>query len=267
MNRKLFSRILLASSLTFLIQCSPGSFKSENSPTSSSNNSNSTGGGGGSGSTTDDLAARRKALEKAITAASMTGYALTGAIPSSTVPYIDFDRANGNFVIRVPMTSFGSLTSIDMTFPEYPGMRLYIDYVSSMPYTTLLIPVKYVLRNVTEVPAKLPNGNAVPLFPAGEPPSRAILLTPNKERKVFLYLSAEAFGLFAETSFNPLASFSVSGIPIQLNDLIFTITDKNKLPLGYLTLVGERAPFKGGFFISHKIDPKLGKILDEYYLN
>tara|TARA_B110001454_G_scaffold16046_1_gene14409 strand:+ start:57546 stop:58349 length:804 start_codon:yes stop_codon:yes gene_type:complete len=267
MNGKLFSRILLASSLTFLIQCSPGSFKSENSPTSSSNNSTSTGGGGGGGTTTDDLAARRKTLEKAIASASMTGYALTGAIPSSTVPYIDFDRANGNFVIRVPMTNFGSLTSIDMTFPEYPGMRLYIDYLSSMPYTTLIIPVKYVLRNVTEVPAKLPNGNTVPLFPAGEAPSRAILLTPNKERKVYLYLSAEAFGLFAETSFNPLASFSVSGIPVQLNDLIFTISDKNQNPLGYITLVGEKAPYKGGFFISHKIDPKLGKILDEYYLN
>ena len=264
MDRKLFSRILLASSLTFLIQCSPGSFKSENSPTSSSNTSTSTGGGG---STTDELAARRKTLEKVITSASMTGFAMTGALANSNVPYIDFDRANGNFVIRIPMTTYGSLTSIDMTFPDYPGIRLYMDYISSMPYTTLIIPVKYVLRNVTEVPAKLPNGNAVPLFPAGEPPSRAILLTPDKERKVYLYLSAEAFGLFAETSFNPLASFNVSGVAVQLHDLTFTITNKNNLPLGYLTLVGEKAPFKGGYFISHRIDPKLGKILDEYYIN
>lgn len=261
MNKKLYSRMLLASSLVFLIQCAPGNFASQNSPTGE-NSSTSTGGGGNS-PTNDPTAARRKQLEKVIASADMTGYALA----EPTVPYINFDRANGAFLVRIPMTNFGSLTSVDMTFPEYPGMRLYLDYVSSAPYMTLTIPVKYVLRNVTEVPAKLPNGNPVPLFPAGEPPSRGILLTPNKERKVYLYLSAEAFGLFAETSFNPLGINNIGGMPVQLNDLMFTISNKANSPVGYLTFVGEKAPFKGGFFISHKLDPKLGKILDEYYLN
>lgn len=268
MNRKLFSRLILASTLAFLIQCAPGNFASNSTPVDGSNSSTSTGGGGGGTNTNPtDTAARRKQLESAIASASMTGYSTTGLVPSTTVPYIDFDRANGNFVIRVPLTTWGSITSIDMTFPQYPGMRLYLDYISSQPYMTVIVPTKYVLRNVTEVPAKLPNGNPVPLFPAGEPPSRAILLTPNKERKVYLYLSAEAFGVFAETSFNPLGMFDISGIQVQLNDLTKSIVDKNNQTLGYITAVGEKAPFKGGFFISHKIDPKLGKILDEYYIN
>lgn len=266
MKRKLFSRMLLASSLMFLIQCAPNSFQAENSSAGSSNNSSSTD-GGKTPTPTEISAARRKQLEQAISVATMTGYSTTGLVPSSTVPYIDFDRANGNFVVRVPMTTYGSITSIDMTFPDHPGMRLYLDHVSINPYMTLVIPVKYVLQNVTEVPAKLPNGNPVPLFPAGEPPSRAIVLTPNKERKVYLYISAEAFGLFAETSFNPLGVFNVSGVPVQMNDLTYSITSRNNQTLGYITAVGEKAPFKGGFFISHKIDPKLGKILDEYYIN
>ncbi|MBL7556241.1 MAG: hypothetical protein JNM24_10490 [Bdellovibrionaceae bacterium] len=266
MNRKLYSRMLLASTFAFLIQCSPGAFTSDNAPTNSgSNNSSSTGGGGTT--SLDDMAARRKQLEKAISVASMTGYSETSPLASSTIPNVDFDRANGNFVIRVPMSLFGTISSLNVTFPDYPGMRLYVDYISSMPYTTLFIPVKYVLRNVTEVAAKLPNGNPVPLFPAGEPPSRAISLTPDKERKVYLYLSAEAFGLFAETSFDPLGMFNVGGVAIQVNDMMFTIKDKAGNPMGYFTFVGQKAPFKGGFFISHKIDPKLGKILDEYYIN
>lgn len=256
--------MLLASTFAFLIQCSPGSFKSDNAPSSSgSNNSTSTGGGGGT-STPDEVAARRKQLQHAISSAAMTGTVAEGPSQDPNTPVIDFDRANGVYLIRIPMTAFSALTSFDMTFPEHPGMRLYVQYVLEKPFITLAIPVKYVLRNVTEVPAKLPNGDRVPLFPAGEPPSRAILLTPNKTEKVYLYLSAEAVGVFAETKFNPLPTIG----PISLNEFVFTIRNQDKTKtLGYLTFVGEKAPFKGGFFISHKIDPKLGKILDEYYLN
>lgn len=260
MKRKLHSRLLLISSMIFLVQCSPGGFRPVSSPVSDTTKSGS--GSDGSGSTEDAAAKRQKELEKIITNADMSGIVDQGVDGSSTVRVIDFDRKNGLYLMRIPMTAFGSVMSLDMTFPEYPGMRLYLEHINSLPYITIAIPVKYVLRNVTEVPAKLPNGDRVPLFMAGEPPSKGILLTPNRERKIYLYLSAEAFGLFAETSFNPL--------PVQLNELSIAIRDKGgstKPALGYLTFVPKKGEYNGGFFVSSKIDPKLGKILDEYYLD
>jgi hypothetical protein len=260
MNRKLHSRLLLISSMIFLVQCSPGGFQPATSPIAEIYKSNS---GSTIADTPQDTAAKRqRELEKIISNADMSGIVDQGLGSSSTVRVIDFDRKNGLYLMRIPMTAFGSVMALDMTFPEYPGMRLYLEYISSLPYITIAIPVKYVLRNVTEVPAKLPSGDRVPLFMAGEPPSKGILLTPNRDRKIYLYLSAEAFGLFAETSFNPL--------PAQLNELTLAIRDKGgsaKPALGYLTFVPKKGEYNGGFFVSSKLDPKLGKILDEYYLD
>jgi hypothetical protein len=260
MNRKLYSRLLLASTLVFLIQCSPG-FKSENAGSTQSSNSNNS----ASQTPTPNAEAQRRAeLAKIIASAAMTGLVAEGPSENSATPVIHFDRTNGLYLVRIPMTNFSALTAFDMTFKDYPGMRLFVEYVTELPYITLSIPVKYVLRNVTEVPAKLPNGDRVPFFPAGEPPSKGILLTPGQDRKVYLYLSAEAFGLFAETSFNPVPDLG----PVVINEFVYTIRNKEKTKtLGYLTFVAKKADFKGGFFVSHRIDPKLGKILDEYYLD
>lgn len=259
MNRKFYSRLLLVSSLVFLIQCSPGSFKSETSPSASSGVDKSGGSDNtGTGGTDTSKEDRRKELLEAINNASMTGMAINS---STNAPNIDFDRKAGAYLVRVPMIVFPDV-GFDMQFPEYPGMRLYVEYVSSKPYITLFIPVKYVLRNVTEVPTKLPNGDALPLFPAGEPPSKAILLTPNKERKVYLYLSAEAFGIYAEASFDP---GNIGGVILNMVNIPIQNPEKTKI-LGHLSYVPKKNNFKGGFFLSHRIDPKLGKILDEYYL-
>ncbi|MBL7542319.1 MAG: hypothetical protein JNL11_00815 [Bdellovibrionaceae bacterium] len=260
MNTKLYSRMLLGFSLAFLIQCAPG-FRPNQSPNTDPSNT------GDNNSAThtpsDETAAQhRKALEAIIKNADMTGSVAEGPSASGVVS-IDFNRATGSFLLRIPMIVDPVLLS--MSFPEYPGMKLYVEYVNDRPFLTLSIPVKYVLRNVTEVVAKLPNGDRVPYFPAGEPPSKAILLTPNRDKKVYLYLSGEAMGLYAETSFNPVPP--ISGVIIH--ELMFSIRgpDKTKPALGYLTFVPQKGEYKGGYFLSHRIDPKLGKILDEYYLN
>ena len=256
MKRKLFTRLLLVSSLVFLLQCAPGGFKSQTAPLKDSSDTDIAK-SPSDGTPDNSSEERKKELWNTINAATMTGM----DTKISNTPNIDFDRKAGAYLLRIPIISFPEAT-FDMTFAEYPGLRLYVEFVSSKPYITLFIPVKYVLRNVTEVPAKLPNGDPVPLFPSGEPPSKGILLTPNKERKVYLYLSAEAFGVFVESNFDPT---NVGGI--SLTNLVIPIKDKSQLKnLGYLTLIARKGDHKGGFFVSHRIDPKLGKILDEYYI-
>lgn len=255
MNRKLYSRLLLAAQAAFLIQCSPGGFKASSDYTNTATNDSQS---PVNQPPDTNHEARRDALFDAISGASMTGIASNS---SGGLPNIDFDRKNGVYLIRIPLIVYLD-ASFDMTFKDYPGIRLFVEFVSSKPYMTLLIPVKYVLRNVTEVAAKLPNGDPVPLFPAGEPPSKGILLTPDRVNKVYLYLSAEAFGLFTETSFNPR---DIGGL--ILTKFQWPIENKEKTKnLGYLTYVGAKNDYKGGFFVSHRIDPKLGKILDEYYI-
>lgn len=262
MKRKLYTYLFLISSLVFLVQCSPGSFKSEPSPALTSEDPSRSPSGQTPIDANDEL--RRKQLYEAIGNATMTGMVAEGPSQDSNLPVIKFDRDTGTYLMRIPMTNFSALTGFDLSFPEYPGMRLYLEVIEMKPYITLSIPVKYVLRNVTEVPAKLPNGDRVPFFPAGEGPSKGILLTPNKDKKVYLFLSPEAFGLFAETSFNPVPDLG----PVQINEFVYSIRNKEKTKtLGYLTFVAKKGDFKGGFFLSHRIDPKLGKILEEYYLD
>lgn len=264
MNKKLYSRLLLASLLVFTIQCSPGNFKSDSASTVNGNNNNNGGGNGAAGGAADaERETRRRELEKQIDEASAPGFA------SSTpgVPVITFDRVQAAYLIRVPMVL--SILQMDMTFPEYPEMRLYSENLTVQgnlkPFMTVLIPVKYVLRNVISVPTRLPNGDRLPSFAAGEGPSNAILLTPNKERKVYLYLSAEAFAVFAETSFNPVPT--IDGITLTLPPIPITANGDSTRYMGSINMVAEKGPYKGGFFLSHRLDPKLGKILDEYYLH
>lgn len=280
MNRKLYSRLLLASTLVFIIQCAPG-FNSSTLPSSGSASDGSNGGLGDDPSDNEPQKreARRRELEKIIDNAVMTGYTLD----NTTAPVISFDRTKGAYLIRVPMGLDLGITALDMTFKEYPGIELYVEHITinpntanaiSKPFVTLLIPVRYVLRNVMEVPARLPNGDRLPLFAAGEGPSKAILLTPNRDKKVYLYLSAEAFGVFAETGFDPVPD-ELSGIPvlggiiIDKFEMVHKIYSRTtpKILLGSVTVIDEKPPFKGGFFLSHRIDPQLGKILDEYYLH
>ena len=262
MNRKLYSRLLLASCLAFLIQCSPGGFKAETSPTVSSTDNATK---APTGTTTPDEAAaeRRRQLHQIIADTDMTGMINSGLLSNSLIPGVDFDKAKGVYLIRIPMPNFAAGVAFSMNFKDYPGMTLYMDYVSNKPVLTISIPVKYVLRNVTEVAAKMPSGNRIPMFPSGEPPSKGILLTPNRDNKIYLFLSAEAFGLFIETPFDPLPENPY----IHLSEFMVPIMNKGgTIPLGYATVVNKVGDFKGGFFVSYRIDPKLGKILDEYYI-
>lgn len=259
---KHYLNLLLA--LHLLTSCAPGGFSSETDSSEIISKSSTTPPPADSGE--DASAIRKKELFDQISNSKMDGYISgAGAYTNEGYPTVDFRKKDGVFIIRALQPNFNPLI-IDIAFKDYPGLRLYSDFqtdprdsTQQLSFLIVEVPAKYIFKSIQQVPAKLPSGDRVPLFPSGEPPSQGILLTPNKDRKAYLYLSGEAFGLFIETSFNPK--------PIPLVELIYPIRSKDRRTIGYLTLVEEKSGFKGGLFFSHRIDPKIGKAIEEYYLN
>lgn len=257
---------LLTLTLCCLTNCSPESF---NSKTASSTNEDSQEANHNTDNGTIAVpdkktsADRKKEILEILKKTNLSGFIANGPAKNITTPALDFNKERGEFSIGIPMSNFSNLVNFEMEIKNYPGMRIISDNSADNPLIKLIIPVKYVLQNVSEVPAKLPNGNRIPFFPSGEPPSKGFLLTPDKEEKLYLYLSAEAIGFYAETKFDPVINFG----SIQINELVFSIKNKeNTKIMGYLTFLGKKNVTNGGFFMSYRLDPQLSKLLEEYYL-
>lgn len=253
---------LITFSLMTLTNCAPGNFNSDSvlSP-DPKNNGQSTPSPGGNDplSTSPD---RKKELAGIIDKTNMTGYVAEGYASTSTVPAVDFNKSTGEIYVRTPMPLFANLVAFEMEVKKYPGIKVLAETIGSLQYVTVVIPIKYFVRDVTEVSTSLPNGNT-PYFPSGEAPSKAFVLTPNKSEKIYLYMNAEAVGIFVETKFDPTNMGGVS-----ITKFIFQIMGKNsKSIMGYISLIPASTTTKGGFFASYRFDPSLSRILAEYYLN
>lgn len=254
---------LITFTMLTLTNCAPGNFTSESIPSSTNNPSNDPNspspGGNDTLATTPE---RKKELAGIIEKTNMTGYVAEGYAAGSSTPALDFNKSTGEIYVRTPMPLFANLVAFEMEIKKYPGIKVIAETVGSLQYVTVVIPIKYFVRDVTERSAQLPNGET-PYFPSGEAPTKAFVLTPNKSEKIYLYMNAEAIGIFVETKFDPT---NLGGV--TLNKLIYAIKNKEQTKImGFVSLIPASTSTKGGFFGSYRIDPSLSRILAEYYLN
>ena len=258
-SRTYFILLLLSVSLT-LTHCSSGKFDAQTT-LESSNNKSSQELPGNNDTQDPQTREHRKELAATIESSNFEGYVSQGFSASSTVPVLSFDKIKGEFKIRIPMPLFANLVAFEMIVKKYPDIKLIGEKINGLSYIAIIFPTKYLLRNVTEAGLTLPNGE-IPYFPSGEPVSSAFLLTPDSSEKIYLYLNAEAIGVFVETKFDPTNLGDIS-----LTKLIYSVTNKEKTAvMGYLSLISAKNNNKGGFFMSYRLDPKLSRILEEYYL-
>lgn len=246
-----------------LTHCAPGKFDSES--TSSSNNGSDPSQQNPTPGSNDGLATtpeRKKELATLIANTNMKGFVAEGYAANGTVPVLDFNKSTGEIYIRTPLPLFANLVAFEMEVKKYPGIKVTAETIGSLSYMTVIVPIKYFARDVTEATARLPNGE-IPYFPSGEAPAKAFVLTPNKTEKVYLYMNAEAIGIFVETKFDPTNLGDIT-----LNKLIYSIKNQEKTKImGYISLISGVSNTKAGFFASYRLDPSLSRILAEYYLN
>ncbi|MCK6597813.1 MAG: hypothetical protein L6Q37_05575 [Bdellovibrionaceae bacterium] len=258
-SKTYFTLLLLGISIT-LPHCSSGKFDAQTS-IESSNNKSAQELPGNNDTQDPQNRERRKELAATIESSNFDGYVSQGFSSSNTVPVLSFDKVKGEFKIRIPMPLFANLVAFEMIVKKYPDIKLVGEKINSLSYVAIIFPTKYLLHNVTEAQVTLPNGE-IPYFPSGEQISSAFLLTPDASEKIYLYLNAEAIGVFVETKFDPTNLGDIS-----LTKLIYSVTNKEKTAvMGYLSLISAKNNNKGGFFMSYRLDPKLSRILEEYYL-
>jgi hypothetical protein len=254
---------ILMFTTAFLTNCAPGSFDSQTVSTSNNDNNHSQENPDASdplnpGKTSEE---RKKELATIIDKTNMTGFVADSYGVNTSARAVDFDKTLGLIYIRTAMPLFANIVAFEMEVKKYPGIKVIGETLNNTSYMTVVVPVKYFLRDVTEASVNLPNGE-IPHFPSGEGPSKAFLLTPNRAEKVYLYMNAEAIGVFTETKYDPTDLGD-----IVLNKLFFAIKNKEKTKImGYVSLISAKNNTKGGYFASYRLDPNLSRILEEYYL-
>ncbi len=235
------------SALSVLTACSGGGFQSLSSV--ADNSSQSTGGGSNNGQSNPTTPTTPSAYDKL----DMEGYVSGGSYDNNFA--VKLDNANNALIVNLPIPA-GPFSNLYVDVPDLKGVKIKTYYDSSnRPQVALSVPLKYVLRGVTTLPAsKLPNGNALPAMPSGEAPSLAFSLNANSENKVYLYIGVNAVGLYIENSYIP----QYIGITMPI---------KNKAQtkiLGYFTIVPKSGNFNGGLFTSFPIPNDIAKIIDDH---
>jgi hypothetical protein len=155
---------------------------------------------------------------------------------------------------ELPVNIFGGSMQVDI--PEIPGAFVAIQTNSSGNWElSFNIPLSYLVKGLTIVgPTTLPNGDALPGVPGGEPPRIAAHIVKNN-LNLYLYGSVKYFALYVPTpGFNPYL------------DLVFPIknSDKTKI-LGYFATVSAKGSFDGGLFMSIVFPPELQRALDNIF--
>ncbi|MBX3040448.1 MAG: hypothetical protein KF789_07075 [Bdellovibrionaceae bacterium] len=176
----------------------------------------------------------------------------------------DFDRTRGELIVRIPLGMDPTVFIGTGSVSQLPGVTFYTTMNSDGNYHFVIsIPVRYVLRGVTTLPSnRLPNGDPLPMMPAGELPSVAFTLNPKSSRKAYLYMGVDAIGLYIESEWMTCKA----GTPLCLS-LSFPIRNQAKSKVvGYFSLLPGKNGATGGVFISSIIPPEIARILDDYFL-
>lgn len=174
---------------------------------------------------------------------------------------IDFDKTNGNFILKLPLPFGVFLGAIDLPISSLPGASMTTITDSTGTYLALSVPAKYILKGIDFLPSdKLPNGDKLPSIPSGELPTVALSLPNNEDVRVHLYLGVNVLGAFLEINQfkNPrLGIIKRITLPVKSED--------GKKIIGYFTIVGPTNNYPGGIFISTPIPDQLAKFLDDHF--
>lgn len=243
-----FAALLVAASL--MGGCSSG-FQGNSTAGSNAGSGNNDGQGGGGGT-----------IPSPIQNVDLKGY-INGGNYDETQTF-DFDRTRGELIVRIPLGMDPNVFIGSGSLEKLPGVSFYTTMSSDGNYHFVIsIPVRYVLRGVTTLPSnRLPNGDPLPMMPAGELPSVAFTLNPNSTRKAYLYLGVDAIGLYVESEWLTCKA----GSPLCVS-LSFPVRNQTKSKVvGYFSLLPGKNGATGGAFISSIIPPEIARILDDYFL-
>ena len=173
----------------------------------------------------------------------------------------DFDKTRGEFLILMPLPS-GFVFTPQGTFKNYPDITFSPVYeASGKVRLAIRVPVKYIIKGLQFVtPTKLPNGDPLPMMPAGqnELPSLGLTFPQHDNTQISLYIGVNAIAVFM--TIPPKYSFQ---LPVNIT-LPIKNKDKSKT-YGYLTYVNPKPNFASGLFLSTIIPPKIATILEDYF--
>lgn len=177
----------------------------------------------------------------------------------------DLDKTTGHLLVNLPLGLDSSIILGSGSVPSLQGVSFTtVIGADGRTYIQFRIPISYVLRGVNTLPAnRLPNGDPLPMMPAGEYPSTAFAIDThtNELRKVYLYIGVDAIGIFVESKW-----LSCQGLPICINPTFPIKNTARTKVVGYLSLIMAKGQSSGGFFISTVLPPDLARILDEYFI-
>ncbi len=146
-----------------------------------------------------------------------------------------------------------SLLVPDMPIKELPGASL-VNYQRSDGSVALAVrvPLKALIKGVAwQNPQKLPNGDNLPYFPAGEPPRFGVKFYEKDKVRLYLYLGVNAAALYVESS--------ELGLPFGV---LYPVKDKEQNRIvGAFGLVPEKSTFWGGIYLAAKLPDDVARSL------
>lgn len=250
MNRAFVIGCLAASMLS---ACTNGGLQTSTTDSTAGSGNSSQGTGGGTGS-----------VPNPVESVDMRGYVDQGEY--SGIKTVDLDKTTGDLLLTVPLGLDSSIVLGSGSINQLPGVTFSTVLGSDgRTYLQFRLPLKYVLRGVSTLPAnRLPNGNPLPMMPAGEYPSLAFQLNTNNAtiRNVYLYIGVDAIGVYVESKW-----LSCSNLPICINPTFPIKNQTGTKIVGYLTLIMGQGSNVGGFFASTVVPTDIARILDEYFIH
>ena len=160
------------------------------------------------------------------------------------------DQSQEALILLFP---FQPLTVIAGKFvsEEYPDIKVEkVQRDSGEPALALIIPFRYVFGKNAKMQAmdKLPNGDPLPAFPAGEIRGFSIRLGQTSSKfRMNVYIGPQAVAAFIETPGLDLPGF------FDWMDPVPVYNKSRNMIVGYYKLVAEKGSFPGGFYVAARI--------------
>ncbi len=220
--------------------CAQGNNCTSTGPGGGNNGGNNGGGDNNSSKIPDDLV--------------IDGEINGGAFDKTSV--IELDKDNKMLILRLPMPANPVLLDVyaEIPIPQIEGAKVTFDSLNNGGFVmSVHLPLDVALKGIDFIePAKLPNGDPLPMIPGGELPVLALQVHEEDEVQGYLYLGANIVGIYVTTPFNPFIRLTY---PIRNKDRSKT--------LGYFTVLPEKGDFQGGFFTSLSMPDEVARVLEE----